>query len=136
MNTKDCALKGLKLFGSTKWKLDLPPNSNYASQQSNKVNYSILLPNTRGKRACIEESLNVANHGMAHMTLVLETSCSPSNGTLQDYHPTLPKDVGNCRPILGLCAMPKLELANMTTCSNVQRFFFLILNMLYQQCGV
>ena len=65
--------------------------------------------------ACIEDSLNARNHGVAHTTFVLKTSCPPIKcGTLQDCHPALPKDVGHCRPILGLCAMPKLELANMT----------------------
>lgn len=32
--------------------------------------------------------------------------------TLQDCYPTLAKDVGQCMPTQGLCAMPKVELAN------------------------
>lgn len=31
LNTRQCALKGSKLFGSTKSKLDLPPGADYDS---------------------------------------------------------------------------------------------------------
>lgn len=35
------------------------------------------------------------------------------NGTLQNCHPTQPNDVGQCKPLQGLCESPKLGLANM-----------------------
>src|ERR1700738_677584 len=42
------------------------------------MNYLIPRPNTRVKKACIEESLNFAEHGVAHTTSVLEIDCSSS----------------------------------------------------------
>jgi len=71
----------------------------------------MLCPNTRVRRACVEESLVSVEHGVAHITLALKKNSSI--GILQDCQPTLPKDVGQCKPIHGLCAMPKSELANM-----------------------
>ena len=41
LNTRNCALKGSELFGSTKRKLDLPLGSEYDSHHLDKVNYSI-----------------------------------------------------------------------------------------------
>jgi hypothetical protein len=113
LNTRDCALEGSELFGSTKRKLDMPPDADCDSHRPDKVNYSIPRPNIRVKRACVEESLNSAEYGVAHTTSVLETDCLLLIGILQDCHPTLPKDVGRCKPIHDLCAMPKLELTNM-----------------------
>ena len=46
-NTRDCALEGSKLFGSTKRKFNLPPGANCDFHQPDKVNYSIPRPNTR-----------------------------------------------------------------------------------------
>ena len=37
LNTRDCALKGLELFGSTKQKLDLPSDVDCDLHQPNKV---------------------------------------------------------------------------------------------------
>ena len=79
LNTRDCALEGFELFGSTKRKLDMPPNVDCDSHRPDKVNYSISRPITRVRRACIEESLVFAEHGVAHTTLVLETNCSSSH---------------------------------------------------------
>ena len=56
-NTRDCALEGSESFGSTKRKLDLPPGVGCDSHRLDKVNYSIPHPNTRVRRAFIEESL-------------------------------------------------------------------------------
>jgi len=79
LNTKDCALEGSELFVSTKRKLNLPPGADCDSYRCDKVNYSIPRPNTRAKRACIEESLNSTEHGVAHTTSVLETDCHSSH---------------------------------------------------------
>ena len=72
-------MEGSELFGSTKRKLDLPPVADCDSHRPDKVNYLIPHPNTRVKRACIEESLNSAEHGMAHTTSMLETNCPSSH---------------------------------------------------------
>ena len=58
INTRDCALEGSEMFGSIKQKFDLPPGADCDSHRPDKVDYSIPHPNTRVKRACIEESLN------------------------------------------------------------------------------
>jgi hypothetical protein len=76
LNTKDCTLEGSELFGSTKRKLDLPPGVDCDLHRPDKVNYSIPRPNIRVRRACIEEYLVSAEHGVAHTTSVLETDCS------------------------------------------------------------
>ena len=57
LNTRDCALEGSELFGSTKQKLDQPPGVDCDSHLSNKVNHSIPRPSTKVRKACIEESL-------------------------------------------------------------------------------
>ena len=41
------------------------------------------------------------------------TSLIPS-GTLSCSNPNLPKNDGQCKPLQGLCALPKWELPNMT----------------------
>ena len=68
LNTRDCALEGFELFGSTKRKPDLPLGVNCTSHRSNKVNYLIPHLNTRVRRACIKESLSSAEHGVSHTT--------------------------------------------------------------------
>ena len=67
-----------KLFGSTKQKLDLPPNFVCNSHRPNKVDYSIPCPNTQATRQHIEESSNVVEHGVAHTTSILEMDCTAS----------------------------------------------------------
>ena len=79
LNTRNCVLEGFELFGSTKRKLDLSPGVDCDSHRPDKVNYSIPCPNTRVRRACIEESLVYAEHGVAHTTSMLETNCSSSH---------------------------------------------------------
>jgi hypothetical protein len=79
LNIRDCALEGSELFGSTKRNLDLPPSADCDSHRPDKVNYSISRPNTKVRRACIEESFISAEHGVAHTTSVLETDCSSSH---------------------------------------------------------
>ena len=74
-NTKDCALEGSELFGSTKRKLNLPPCVDCDSHRPDKVNYCIHRPNTRATRQRIEKPLNFAEHGVAHTTSVLEIDC-------------------------------------------------------------
>ena len=79
LNTRECALEGSKLFGSTKRKFDLPLGADCDSHRPDKVNYSIPRPNTRqAKKTCIEESLNSREHGVAHTTSVLKTDCLAS----------------------------------------------------------
>jgi hypothetical protein len=55
LNTRDYALEGPELFGTTKRKLDLPPGVKCDSHRPDKVNYSIHRLNARLRRACIEE---------------------------------------------------------------------------------
>jgi hypothetical protein len=107
-------LEESELFGSTKQKLDLPPGIDCDSQQPDNVKYSIPRPNTRLIKACIEEFLVFAEHEVAHSISVLETNFFIPIGILHDCQPTLPKDVGQCKPIHGLRAIPKSGLANMT----------------------
>jgi hypothetical protein len=78
LNTRDCALEGSELFGTTKQNLDLPPGVNRDSHRPDKVKYPIHRPNARVRRACIEKSLVSAEHGVAHTTSMLETDCSSS----------------------------------------------------------
>jgi hypothetical protein len=110
VNTRDCALEWSEFFGSTKRKLNLPPSTDCDSHGPDKVNYSIPHPNTRATRQRIEESLSSPIHGVTHTTSVIVMLPS---GTLQDYHPTQPNNVGHYRPLQRLCAMPKLGLENM-----------------------
>ena len=91
LNTRDCALEGCELFGFTKRKLDLPPVADCNSHWLDKVNYSIPRPNTRVKRECIEESLNFAEHGVAHTTSVLETDCPSLHRHIARLPPNFPK---------------------------------------------
>ena len=79
LNTRDCALEGSELFRSTKQKFDLLPGVDCDSHRPDKVNYSIPRPNTRVRRACIEESLVSTEHGVAHTISMLETDCSSSH---------------------------------------------------------
>ena len=75
LNIGDCALEGLELFESTKRKHDLPQGVDCDSHRPDKVNYLIPRHNTRVRKACIEEYLNFAEHGVAHTTSVLKTDC-------------------------------------------------------------
>lgn len=50
---------------------------------------------TRVKRACKGESLNVEEHGVVHSTSVLETNCLLLNGTLLDCSQLGQKTFGN-----------------------------------------
>ena len=72
LNTRICALEGSELFESTKRKFDLPPGADCDSHRPDKVNHSIPCPNTRVKRACMEESLNSAEYSVVRTTSVLE----------------------------------------------------------------
>ena len=74
-NTRDCALEGSELFGSTKRKLNLPPGVDCDFHRLDKVNYSINCPNTQATRQRIEESLTFVEHVVVHTTSVLETKC-------------------------------------------------------------
>jgi len=71
--------EGSKLFGSTKRRFDLPPSLDCDWHRLDKVNYSILRPNTRVRRAWIEGSLVSEEHSVAHTTSMLETGCSSSH---------------------------------------------------------
>ena len=61
--------KGLEVahkFGSTKEKLDLPPNSIHNFYHLDKVNYAIVTMGTRFTRARIEEAFLDPTHGIQH----------------------------------------------------------------------
>jgi hypothetical protein len=104
LNTRDCALEGSELFGTTKRKFDLPPGVNCDSHRPDKVNYSIHRPNARIRRACIEESLVSAEHGVAHTTSMLETDCSSSHWHIARLSADYAKRYWACKPIQELCA--------------------------------
>ena len=57
LNIRDCALEGFELIGSTKRKFDMPSGVDCSSHRPNKMNHSIPRPNTRFRRACINERL-------------------------------------------------------------------------------
>ena len=84
----------------------LPPGVNYNSHQPNKVNHSILRPNTQATCQHIEKPLSYAKRGVDHTTFVLEI----------DFL-TLKWHI-NCKIITQLnqtyCAMPKSGSTNMT----------------------
>ena len=77
-NTRDCALEGLELFGSTKHKLDLPPGADCDTHRPDKVNYSIPRPNTQIKRSMHSGVFDFVEHDVAHTTSVLENDCPTS----------------------------------------------------------
>ena len=56
LNTRNCALEGSELFGSTTRKLELPSRSEYDFYRPKKMNHFIPHPNTRSTRARIDES--------------------------------------------------------------------------------
>ena len=78
LNTRNCALEGFELFGSTKRKLDLPLGSKYDSHCLEKMNYSIPHLNTRSARACIDESFKHDENVVSYTTTVLESECHES----------------------------------------------------------
>ena len=73
VNTRDSALEGSELCGSTKRKVNLLPGVDCDSHRPEKVNHSILRPNARATRQRIEESLNSTLHGVSHIIFILET---------------------------------------------------------------
>lgn len=91
LNTR-CALEGVSF-------LNLPLGADYNSHRFDNKNYSILRPNTWAKRACIEESLNYAEHDVTHTILVLEIDGPSTFWHIVKLDPTMPKDVGRCEPI-------------------------------------
>lgn len=84
LNIGDCALESSKLFGSSKWELDLPPGANCNSHQRDKMNYSMSRPNSWIKIACIKEFLNSTKHVVAHTASILEVYALPLSGALLD----------------------------------------------------
>ena len=77
LNTRNCALEGSQLFGSTKRILNLPLGSEWFSS-SNKVNYFIPHLNTRSMRARIDESFKHDENVVSHTTTMLESECPES----------------------------------------------------------
>ena len=55
----------------------MPHGVDYNSHRPDMVSYSIPCSNTWASRHCIEESLNVSKHGVAHTTIVFEIDCPP-----------------------------------------------------------
>lgn len=68
-------MKGCELLGSTKRKFNLPLGANCDSREFDKMNYSIPCPSTKAKRTCMEESLNLVEHGVAYTISMLEIDC-------------------------------------------------------------
>ena len=108
VNTRDCALEGSELFGSTKRKLNLPPGADCDSHRPDKVNYSIPRPNTRATRQRIEESLSSAIHGVAHTTSVLETDCLASKWHIARLPPNSAKRCWALQAITGTMCNAKV----------------------------
>lgn len=82
---------GVRLFGSTKRKLNLSPDVDYDFYRPHKVNYSIPCPNTRAICQCIEELLSFVEHGVAHTTSLLETNCLASKWQIARLSPNSAK---------------------------------------------
>ena len=78
-NTRNCALEGSELFGSTKRKLNLPPGVDCESHRLDKMNYSIPQHDIWATRQRIKELLTFAEHDVVHTTSVLEIECLVSN---------------------------------------------------------
>ena len=78
LNTRDCALEGSELFGSSMRKLDLLPGFEYDSHRSDKVNYSIPHLNKRSTMARIDESFKHDENVVSHTTNVMESDCLES----------------------------------------------------------
>ena len=73
LNTKECTLKGSKLFNSEKRKLDIPPWSKDESPCLDKLKDSITYPNARSMRAHIKESLKLYdNIVVANISSIME----------------------------------------------------------------
>ena len=89
VNTRDCALEGSELFGSTKRKLNIPPGADCDSHRPDNVKFLIPFPNTRATRQRIHETLNSAQHGVTHTTSVLEIDCLASNWHIARLPPNL-----------------------------------------------
>lgn len=113
LNIRGCALEESKLFGSTKWQLDLPPGVDCDSHRPYEVTYLIACPNIRGLKACIEESLISTKHGVAYTTLVLETDLLSSHWHIAKLLPNSAKRCWVIQVHTWTCAMPKSELGNM-----------------------
>jgi hypothetical protein len=75
-------LEGEEIFGSTKWKLDLPPGDDGDSHRPDKVNFSQPRVQTRSKTAHTEVArasvAGVDKDELPHVTIVLESECDMS----------------------------------------------------------
>jgi hypothetical protein len=121
VNTRDCTLEGLELFGSTKRKLNLPPGVDCESHRFEKVNYSIPHPNTRAIRQRIEESLSSAIHGVAHTTSMLETNCFASKWHIARLPSNSAKRCWALQTIIGTVRCQNRDWETWHTCSNIQK---------------
>jgi hypothetical protein len=108
VNSKDCALEGSELLGSTKRKLNLPPDADCNSHLPDKVNYSIPRPNARATRQRIEDSLSSAIHDVAHTTSMLKTDCLASNCHIARLPPNLAKRCWVLQAITGTMCNAKV----------------------------
>ena len=111
INTRDCALEGSELFGSTKCKLNLPPGVDCDFRQLDKVNYSIPHPNTWATCQLIEKSLSSVEHGVAHTASVLETNCLASKWHIARLPPNLAKRCWTLQSIKGTMYNAKIRIA-------------------------
>ena len=107
-NTRDCALERSELFGSTKQKFNLPPGADYDSHGPDKVNYSILCPNTRATRQRTKESLTFVEHDVVHTTFVLETECFVLNWHIAKLPPYSAKQCWTLQAITGTMCNAKV----------------------------
>ena len=75
LNITDCALEGSEFHGSTKRKLNFLKSAHCDSHWFDQVNYSILYPNTRVKKACVEESLDFAKDNITRVPSTSTKRC-------------------------------------------------------------
>ena len=113
INTRDCALESsvVWIHQIRKHVMTCTPGADYDSHQPKKVNYFISRLNThRSKRACIEESLNFGDHGVAHATCVLETDCLVSQWHIARLPPSLAKKCWTMQPNIGSLCNAKINI--------------------------
>lgn len=72
LNIVDCTLESSKLFIFTKCELHLPPGANCHLHCPNNRIYSIHSPDTQATRQYTQDLLSLAEHGVAHITSLLE----------------------------------------------------------------
>jgi hypothetical protein len=89
-------LKGKEIFGSKKWKLDLPPSDEGNSHRLDKVNFSQPRVQTKSKTAHTEFAgalvVGADKDELPHVTTALESDCDMSQ-----WHISRILHISNCK---------------------------------------